>query len=190
MRWIRSWPTEDLPGRAHVVDDLPRVYTTDYDYTPLGEIDDDVCLIEWDIALAPDMYGLFEELVESHGADKPLAAAHKLYHVEPEPVWAHRRIVWIETSVPPYRERWIYNLEPFCDYFAFGLVYLPRELIRAFLDSPAPARGAPLVAPGGYTDSRMTDQTFSMWYRHRYPGGGPVRVEWSVQPVHLHGRER
>ena len=189
MRWLRSWPLEfdegQLQSRAHVIDSLPRLYTRDYDYTPLGEIDDDVIIVEWDIAVDPDDAEQFELMCKPHPYE-PLVAAHKLYHIDPDLkyVWAHRKLRHDD------RARWIGWHEPFCDYFAFGLIYLPRDLVRDFLAAPAPARGAPLVTPGGYTDTRFTDQTFSMWYRHRCESGGPVRVEWSVQPVHLHGRER
>ena len=189
MRWLRSWPLEfdegQLQSRAHVIDSLPRLYTRDYDYTPLGEIDDDVIIIEWDIAVSSDQAEFFEKLVLID-MGRPLVAAHRLYHVEQDRmVWAHRKM-----TDEVGGERWISELEPQCDRFAFGLIYLPRYLVRQFLAAPAPARGAPLVTPGGYTDTRFTDQTFSMWYRHRCESGGPVRVEWSVQPVHLHGRER
>lgn len=47
MRWLRSWPARQPYGRPHVVDRLERLVIDDYDYTPLGEIDDDAIIIEW-----------------------------------------------------------------------------------------------------------------------------------------------
>lgn len=185
MRWLRSWPAVIPPHRAHVVDDLERLVIADYDYTPLGAIDDDVVLIEWDMALAPDDMEQFDRAAKYYH-ENPLVAPYKLYYVSnngrDRPVWAHRKLT--EAG-----EDWIRAWDNFADYVGFGLIYLPRRVVRAFLDAPAPERGAPLVAPGGYTDCRFHDQTFSMWYRHRYSGGGPIRVEWDIWPVHLHGRE-
>ena len=184
MRWIRSFPDVLLPNRAYVVDDLPRLITSNYDYTPLGPIDDDVCLIEWDIALEPAQVVTFEYGIRKYQYNRPVVAAHRLYHVADQPVWAHR-------TVDPRNglERWIEEGEPFCDYFAFGLIYLPREIVRAFLEAPAPARGtSPWIGNGVYLDERFTDQTFSVWYRHHYIHTRPVPVLWDVRPVHLHGK--
>lgn len=174
------------PHRPYVVDELERLHTFDYDYTPLGQwfsanpAEAGVCLIEWDIALEPIQYALFAGMALSR-PEEPLVAPHYLHHVEPgRSVWAHRRLT-------ATGERWIQYQETLCDYFAFGLIYLPRPLVVEFLAAPAPERGRPPVAPGGYEDVRFTDQTFSVWYRHRCSTGGPVHVEWSVQPVHLHG---
>ena len=189
MRWLRSWPVPMPAHRAYVVDELERLLTVDYDYTPLGtwfeEHPDEqgVCVIEWDVAVEPSQMEDFASIAVLNGREKPLAAAHLLHHVEPAgSVWAHRRI-----DVNG-NHRWIQRWEDHADYVAFGLMYFPRTPVLEFLAAKAPERGAPLTTPGGYEDCRFTDQTFSMWYRHRYAQGGTFRVEWSVQPVHLHGR--
>ena len=184
MKWVRSWPVGPLPPhRAHVVDDLPRVYIENYDYTSLGALDDDICLIEWDMALALNEAKVFEKYVTRLGS--PVVAPYKLYHVDVQPQWAHR--VCENTLAGEAVTRWLFDGEEWCDYFGFGLVYLPRDLIRAFLAAPAPARGALPGYEASYADSRFHDQTFSVWYHHRYAGGGNrTRVLWSVRPVHLH----
>lgn len=194
MRWLRSWPVPELPHRAHVHDELERLYTVDYDYTPLGAWftanpdEAGVCLIEWDMALEPDEYSVFADAAYSE-PDRVLVAPHILHHVEPDrPVWAHR-VLRVDGS-----ERWLQPAEVYCDYFAFGLIYFPRVVVEAFLAAEAPERGRPLKAPGGYDDCRFTDQTFSVWHCHRYQSKYAsdrrrVRVEWRVHPVHLHGRQ-
>ena len=189
MRWVRSWPLPMPAHRAYVMDELERLLTADdYDYTPLwywferNPDEQGVCLIEWDIALEPPQYELFASMAAVN-PDRVLVAPQALHHVSPAgSVWAHRALN------PLGGERWVEYLEPVCDYFAFGLIYFPRAAVQLFMESPAPERGRPLVAPGGYEDCRFTDQTFSVWHRHRYTGGGPVKIEWSIRPVHLHAR--
>lgn len=187
MRWVRSWPAGDVPpGRAHVVDELPRLVIADYDYTPLGALDDDVCLIEWDMALSLEDRLAFERSVSIAPAHV-LVAPYRLYLLG-QPVWAHRRVF------SNYRTRWVMTGETHCELFSFGLIYLPRALVRAFLAAPAPERGRwPDVKPGDYTDSRFTDQTFSTWHlfrsskEHYHELLAPrVRIAWHVNPVHLH----
>lgn len=191
MRWLRSFPARMPHGRAHVVDDLERLIIHDYDYTPLAAIGEDVCIVEWDMAVSPDDLARFEWIANGNRLDI-CVAPYLLYHVGPEPVLAHR--VLVEDGEGGYGERWLHEGERSCDYFGFGLIYLPWYLISEFLDSPAPARGWPLYAPGGYHDTRFTDQTFSCWIAHNRPEdvmtGRRTRVMWSVRPVHLHGPGR
>src|SRR5690348_9174945 len=98
MRWLRSWPVPMPAHRAYVVDELERLHTVDYDYTPLGAWFDEhpdeigVCVIEWDMALEPPQYRLFEKLADWR-IHEPLAAIQWLHHVEEAgSVYAHRRI--------------------------------------------------------------------------------------------------
>ena len=191
MRWIRSYPATIPAGRAFVIDALPRLGLTDYDYTPLGAIDDDICLLEWDMAASAEDIATFTE----HARARPNAvcvAPYRLYRpsVAEAPtagVWAHRRV----TDEPLFAsgarpgERWVFEGEPEADYVGFGLIYLPRDLIRAFLSAAAPERGRPMNVPiGEYADKRFTDSTFSAW--HHRQGYGPVPITWAVRPVHLH----
>ena len=180
MLLLRSFPATIPPHRAYVVDELPRFTQSDYDYTGLADLGADICLIEWDIAVAREQLERFM----THAAARPrdvLVAPHRLYHVaHDEPVWAHR-VVDADGS-----ERWLRSGELEADYVAFGLIYLPQTLIQAFVSAPAPERGRSPFLPAacGYTDCRFIDQTFSVWHRHAL--GRRVAVDWTVRPVHLH----
>lgn len=179
MRWLRSWPANPPAGRAHVVDDMERLVIDDYDYTPLGSIDDDVCLLEWDMAIDRQQMTLFEGYAVQT-PDRVIVAPYKLYNPGDRPHNAHRTMLGMRG------ERWISDMEPQCDLFALGLAYLPRQLVREFLASPAPERGRDprLPAEFDYADRRFTDQTFAMWHYRVY--ARRVDVIWSVRPVHLH----
>lgn len=179
MRWVRSFPASIPAGRAYVVDALERVTLTDFDYAPLAALDDDLILIEWDMALSREDMARFQCAAERK-SEQVTVAPYLLYTVAQNPVFAHRCIG------PSGRERWVNDLDWFCDYFGFGLIYFPRSVVRAFLDAPAPARGrSPFLAPeAGYSDTRFTDQTFSVWHRHQL--GRRTLIQWDVRPVHLH----
>lgn len=180
MKWIRSFPQTIPAGRAYVVDDLPRLLLTDYDYTPLGALDDDICLIEWDMAISREMREDFALYARGAG-EKPLVAPYRLYEAREQPVYAHRLLS------ASGEESWVANeRDCYADYIGLGLVYLPRTLIRGFLAAPAPARGRSPFLPSeaGYNDLRFTDQTLSIWLRHTQ--GRRTRIAWDVRPIHLH----
>ena len=181
--WIRSYPVVAPPHRPRVLDELPRFYQMDYDYAALGAYDRDIFLIEWDIACPQDEMDWFVTNALRHPHEVRVAA-HRLYHIQSDPVWAHRVVS------AQGQERWAWWQEPVCDYFAFGMIYLPRDLIRQFLAAPAPERGrSPFVPEGNpYEDCRFIDQTFSVWHKHRL--GRRVEIDWSVRPVHLHAGRR
>lgn len=178
MRWVRSWPADPPPGRAHVVDRLERLVIDDYDYSALGELGEDVIVIEWDVAIDPYDAAAFEQACTTAGYTTGVLVAPYLLHDDAGVRWAHRRLVGVGV------ERWVTLGEEYCDLFGFGLVYLPRWIVESFLEAPAPERGRPYYAkPGSYTDCRFTDQTFSTWH-HRKFGGVPIL--WDVHPAHLH----
>jgi hypothetical protein len=164
MRWVRSWPATIPAGRAHVVDEMPRLVIADYDYRPLASVQDDVCLLEWDVALDPADARRFERTAGQE-PDRVLVAPYRL-HLPGEPwAWAHRRVLC------DGRHGWVHSGEPTCDYFGFGCIYLPWSLVSRFLRERA---GEPL-----------NDETFSKW--HREAIARPVAIDWSIRPVHLHG---
>jgi hypothetical protein len=76
-------------------------------------------------------------------------------------VWAHR----VVSRNPPWVNEW----DDWCDWFSFGLVYLPHALIREYLTSEPDTTG---------------DTLFSQW--HYRAGHGPVPIHWDVRPIHLH----
>lgn len=179
MRIVRSWPATIPVDRPHVVDQLPRLQLADFDYTPLGDIADDVLLLEWDMAVSlGDLERFARRAAETPG--RVLVAPYPLYHVGPYPVQAHRRV----TGPGPEDTRPVRVNEPTADLFGLGMAYLPRPLILEFLRWPSPARGQ-WPFERGYTDGRFTDQTFSVWHFHN-AACGPVAIDWSVRPVHLH----
>jgi hypothetical protein len=184
--WVRSWPANPPAGRAHVVDQLPRLIIDDYDYTPLSQLvdgRDGIVVIEWDIALCPASAARFHHRCASE-PNKVRAGAYQLNDSQGVR-WAHRLVYGPEAS----DERWAIRDpdSPSVDYVGFGLIYLPSVWIRGFLQAPAPERGRPPWCPQGlYRDERFTDQTFSTWLRWR-TAHGPVPVEWDLPVVHLHG---
>lgn len=182
MRRLRSWPAGELPaGRAHVVDDLERLVIADYDYSPLGEVDDDVLLLEWDVAVDPYDLNLFEARALA-APDRVRVLAYRLHAHRPGWVWAHRRI-----RRDGQGERFVNRADLTCHLPAWGCIYLPRALVRAFLAAPAPARGRdPRLPPQApYDDVRLTDQTFGIWH-HFHQAGPPVPIDWALSAVHLH----
>jgi hypothetical protein len=162
--WVRTFPAEIPPGRGYVVDDLPRITMTGYNYVPvLEQLNGGTVIAEWDIAFSPEDRARFDQAC---GADpeRVHVAPYRLYPRStnlPEPVWAHRRA----GCLPP----WIGEDEPVCDLFGFGLVYLPAAVVRRYLSTGPEVTG---------------DAIFSQW--HHDAGLGPVPVHWDVRPVHLH----
>lgn len=182
MRWLRSWPAQVPTGRAHVVDQLPRLVISGYDYGALASVDDDVLLLEWDMACSIEDQATFED----HAAAEPArvqVAPYRLYTDRPDPVWAHR----VLTGDGPKDEAWITEGRTECDLPGFGMIYLPRAVVAAFLAAPASARGRdPRLDPGrSSADARFTCQTFGIWHAFRWDGP-PIRVWWDIRPIHLH----
>ena len=59
--------------------------------------------------------------------------------------------------------------EPECDFFAFGMIYLPLEIVRRYLETKP---------------AFVNDCEFSEW--HHKTIGTKVPIHWDVRPVHLH----
>jgi hypothetical protein len=148
---------------------MPRLLMSGYDYRPaLDPIDDDVLLIEWDLAIGK------EDLIEfarrcKADPDRVLVAPYRLYHASsnrerPKPVWVHRRYERQGESL-----RHVTPEDDTCHLWGLGLTYLPRDIIRAFLDA------------GDWT---LSDGALSGWhYRHVRED---VPITWDIRPVHLH----
>lgn len=177
MKWIRSFPDPVPPRKSHVIDGMERFYHTDYDYSNLVMYGQDILLIEWDLALGKEGRDQFEFLARQE-PEKVLVAPYKLYEARDPWCYAHRRVDRLG------HERWVHWGERECEYFGFGVIYLPLHLMQAFLSEPKETRGTPIgVDPDRYTDYRFIDQTFSVW--HHRQGLGPVTIAWDVLPVHL-----
>lgn len=145
-----------------MVDAIPRLVMQDFDYKVLSLVDDDVLLIEWDLAVSREHLQSFAKKA-SEQPDRILVAPYLLYNPHGT-VWAHRRYTALG------QKRYVVEGEPTCHQFGLGLTYLPRELVRAFLDD----------YPGPFTDS-----TFSGWHYRNAPNP-EVEIDWSCRPIHLH----
>jgi len=186
MKLVRSWPAVVPENRPHIVDGMDRVLIDKYDYRPLADLNDDVLLIEWDIAVGREEILHFAEHAERE-PDRVLTAPYKLYRdsnyrdhwPDPDNPWVWMLNHWVgEGSRPngaqgetiPGTQTLMPQVgDPTCNGFGFGLVYLPRDLIRAF------------VATG---PEHFGDVSFSVWHHNNVRPDVPIC--WHVRPVHLH----
>jgi hypothetical protein len=172
MRLLRSWPSRIPEGRSYVVDDIERLVIDNHSYGPLSAVDDDVLLLEWDIAIGQEDLRHFAD----HAAkdpDRVLVAPYRIYadtYNLTADVWAHRR--WDGTglgTVTPSGAVTVETGDPTCNLFGLGMVYLPRRVHREF---GAVARS-----------SHFGDVSFSMWHFEHVAEEVPIC--WDVHPVHL-----
>lgn len=162
VRLLRSWPATIPAGRSYVVDGIERLLMDDYDYRCLADVDDDLVLIEWDIAIGAGELAMFMARAAAEPG-RVRVAPYLLYQKSSRPraLYAHR----------DERSRWVRYGDPFCYRFGFGLVYLPRPLVEGFMSDPR--------------NKKLTDTTFSHWHlgNARCP---EVPIEWDCHAVHLH----
>jgi hypothetical protein len=169
MRILRSWPATVPAGRAHVVDNIERLVMDGYDYRVLGDVNDDVLLLEWDIAVGlEDLERFAAAATEDPG--RVLVAPYRLYsYASGRPHlgrWAHRRY---EGDPATGHLRHVDENDTACHLFGLGMTYLPRDITQAFLAA---------------WDGRVCDVSLSGWhYRNITP---EVPIAWDVRPVHLH----
>ncbi|TKG58896.1 hypothetical protein [Prauserella endophytica] len=134
----------------------------DFDYRSLGLVDDDVVMLEWDIAVSKEHLERFIERAHND-PHQVLAAPYLLYNPDGT-VWAHRRYT------APGSRRYVREHEPFCHLFGLGMTYLPRRIVREFLASH----------PGPFSDTSL-----SVWHYHNAPTT-EVPIAWECRPIHLH----
>lgn len=158
LRIVRSFPKVVPPGRAYVQDDLERFYMSEYDYQPLADFagDDDIVLLEWDIAVSRYDLGMFIGRAHVHAG--PMVAPYDLTRPG---TWPHWRVQGSEV-------RRIHKGEPECEYFGLGLVYLPNYVLKEY--------------PVGHP---MTDGTLSRWFQSS-EHAQPVPIDWGTTVTHLH----
>lgn len=170
MKLLRSWPAEVPEGRAYVHDSVDRLVMSGYDYRILDAVDDDVLLIEWDIAVDKQQLQTFAARARSQ-PERVLVAPYKLYHFSsdrdrPEPVWVHRKY---EGTPETGRLVHVSEQDPVCHLWGLGLTYLPRWIVRRFLDE---------------WSGTLSDGAFSGWHYRNIEQDVPIA--WDVRPVHLH----
>lgn len=175
MKVVRSWPSHVPDNRNYVHDDLPRLIMADYDYRILADLDDDVLLLEWDVAVGQDDLVMFARRAQQN-PQRVLVAPYRLYvsstqHIPlAKPIWTHR--VYIGTPETG-RMRHVEPTDSHCNLFGFGMTYFPRDLIRRYLADRQPSWG-------------FSDLSFSGWHHRRVEPEVPIA--WEVRPVHLHYR--
>jgi hypothetical protein len=165
VRLLRSWPPKIPAGRSFVVDATEKLTIDGYDYAPLGDVADDVVLLEWDIAVDADGLERFVALARSDPS-RVVVAPYRLYvstnsdrPLPRGPVWAHRRADGSHVDTG----------EPACALFGLGMVYLPRAVVAAFL-----------AAWKGH----FSDTAFAGWHRRHVAPNVPIA--WEVHAQHLH----
>ena len=178
MKLLRSWPSQVPEGRAYVVDDCPRMVMSQLDYRPpfTRDVDDDLLLIEWDIAIGPEELTTFAKAARRR-PEEMLVAPYKIYpslkYDLPAPIWAHRH--WDGTADPPGScfpryEGWtpVETGDETCNLFGFGISYFPRDLVHDFLRTPA---------------NQLSDVSFGMW--HYAHVSQTVAICWDAPGLHL-----
>lgn len=168
MKIIRTWPAKVPAHRGHVRDDLPRYVMGGFDYRKFfNDVDDDVLIVEWDIAAGAEHFADMLDLIASDpGAVH--AAPYRLYTMPsyPGPHWVMRRfdengdLQWVDDDAESSHT------------FGFGLTYVPHDLWKAYA-AEHPRRLA-----------WVNDTNFSTW--HHFNVTPEVPIPWHIRPVHLH----
>jgi hypothetical protein len=153
-----------------VVDGIEHHVMADYSYRGLGDYRDDILLIEWDMAVSAEDLARFRERIAADPS-RVLVAPYRIYEATTRPtklpmgpVWVHRKYV----DGSKGSSRFVDEGDPDADLWGLGLTYLPRDIIREFLE----------FWPGHFSDVSL-----SGWHYDRY---GSVPIAWDVRPIHLH----
>ena len=168
MKLIRSWPAHPPEGRARVDDGIERLINDKYDYRVLGDIGDDVLLLEWDIAVGRDELARFAERAQEN-PDRVIVAPYPIYRSTiglrdaVRPVWPMRRYEQGELTM-----RYVQPTDTHCHIFALGMTYLPAAIVKAFLAD----------CPGHFNDV-----SFSGWHYRNITQEVPIA--WDCPAVHL-----
>ena len=201
MRWYRSYfrnweesaKAADKSRRGIVWDpgQCEPVYVDNYNYWDFftSVLDDDVIIIEMDMAISYDDRRRFEKYCR----EKP-----DIVHVAPYPHYGfkntYERVGWVHRNSVNCSVR---EGDEYCLYCGFGLIYLPLAMIRQFVQAINDGvwvkddREHDFCLGLKYHETGepanfASDCTFSYW--HASVIGDPVPVHWDVRPVHLHYR--
>jgi hypothetical protein len=178
MKLVRSWPAEIPEGRGYVVDDIPRFVMggegdRQFDYRRLADLDDDIVLIEWDIAVGAESLALF--MARAKDAPEQVRVAPYLLYRGGDREGRPQIPFYVHRIRDPGTRTWVRGPEDaYCNMFGFGLIYLPKAMIQAFL--------AQLPAKQNFGDTE-----FSRWHMRSAPRHlRNVPIDWDVPLVHLH----
>lgn len=168
MKLVRSWPSQPPEGRARVDDSIERLVMDGYDYRLLGDVGDDVLLLEWDIAIGRDELVRFARRAQET-PERVLVAPYPIYRstiglreVERR-VWPMRRYEEGELTT-----RFAEPTDTHCHLFALGMTYLPAAIVKAFLVD---------------YDGHFSDTSFSGWHYRNVEREVPIA--WDCPAVHL-----
>ena len=175
MKLVRSWPRKPPDNHPRIQDNCPRITVDWCDYSSLLQLNDDVLQLDWDVAVGLDELQAFARrcLDESErvrvGPTMSYPTRQRRWHAAPGT--PKQYMVWSAESWATDRVG-LKPPTPTCNYFAFGMVYLPRWTLEAFMES------IPEFGP------TLNDVSFSAWYQD-ITGGIEVPIEWDAHPVHL-----
>jgi hypothetical protein len=157
-------------GRAYVHDGIERLVMDGYDYHCLEPVDDDVLLLEWDIAIGRQELVTFAEHAQST-PDRVRVAPYPIYRSTLSLVDLGRQVYPFRLyNAENYTMRWVTRDDKVCHTFGFGVIYLPRLLVKRYLADKWPAL--------------FNDMTFSQWH-YLHSGQPEVPIEWDCPAVHL-----
>lgn len=110
--WYRSWPTDGdwarRSNRAHVVDRLPRLHVSNFDYLTVEKWPSErtgFCMLEWDVALDQRARTRFARIAKEHPARVLVA-----------PYWYGA-------------QGFLPNDKTEADAFGFGCIYFPAPVL-------------------------------------------------------------
>ncbi len=177
MKLLRSWPAVVPDGRSYVHDGIERLVMHGYDYSVLGDVGDDVLLIEWDLAAGAEELTAFAARAAADPG-RVLFAPYRLYPGGSQKASARKTPAWAAWRYKNNDQRngqmvEVNDGDPHAHVVGFGLIYLPRDLILRYLAERDPSWG-------------FSDIAFSGWH-HRmvHPD---IALDWHARPVHLHYR--
>lgn len=175
VRLVRSWPRKPPDNHPRIEDNCTRIVIDWCDYSALLQLNDDVLHLDWDVAVGQDELQAFaakciaEPEVVRVAPTMSYPTRQRAWH--PAPGTPKHYMVWSEESWASDRVG-LRPGTPYCNYFAFGFVYLPRWTLEGFMES-IPDFG-----------STLNDVSFSAWYQY-VTGGRDVPVEWDTNVIHL-----
>jgi hypothetical protein len=185
MKLVRTWPRHIPPGRTgYVVDALERLEVDQYDLRAVADLDDDILMLEWDLAVDKAELLDFADLAAAT-PQQVLVAPYRIYPEgnpgQQQPEWVHRRFDvgaaqpgrWIQVRSDNCRP--VADGEPTCHLFGVGLSYLPKWLLRGYCDDYL-ARNP---------QAALNDHLLSLWHFH-HADDPEVPICWQLRPVHLH----
>src|SRR5256885_15132031 len=144
----------------------------DYDYRGLEKLDDDIVLLEWDIAVSPEDLERFLGQCRAE-PERVRVAPYKLYAGTggntplSRTVWVHRR--YYDPAIKATCS-FVEEGEPTCHMFGLGLAYLPGAVLRRFV--------------GEMPGCHFSDGSVSAWHNMYVECETPI--SWDVRPIHLH----